>query len=77
MKDASRDAFNPEGGGGIKQRINANRVADGKEECGRFNHLVPISAGGCPGTEAGGNLQCKDEDECAEAYHAKLDGAET
>ncbi len=58
---AARQAFNPKAPAvGIKQKINAKRVADGKEPCKKFNHLVPIAAGGCPGTDDGGNLQCND-----------------
>ena len=58
---ASRDAFNPKGGGGIKDLVNAKRQAAGKPECKEFMHLVPLAAGGCPGTEDGGNLQCKND----------------
>jgi hypothetical protein len=61
MKTASRDAFNPKGGGGIKDKFNQKRVAAGKPACNEVMHLVPISAGGCPGTSDGGNLQCKDD----------------
>lgn len=61
MTKAARAAFNPKGGGGIKDKFNQNRAAAGKAPCAEVMHLTPIAAGGCPGTPDGGNLQCKDD----------------
>ena len=47
MQDASRDAFNPRGGGGIKQKVNEKR------SCGRPAGMFRVHA---PGADLGAEV---------------------